>query len=85
MNSMKDLMTNVRSVLGMIIELGISLIALAVIIQVLFGAESTAFIGGNVVQNIIDLVGQLGSAGLVGLVAVGVLLYVFSKRATTTS
>lgn len=80
---MKEVVTNVRTVLGTAIELGISLIAIAVIIQVLFG--STAFFGQNVVENITALVGQLGSQGIVGLLAFGVLLWVFNKRAQTTA
>ena len=76
---MKEVVGNVRSIIGLGIELGISLIALAVLIQILFGTD--AFFGQNVVTNITNLVGQLGSQGIVGLFAFGVLLYVFQKRA----
>ena len=46
---MKEVVSNVRQGLGMCIELGIALIALAVLIQILFGTE--AFFGQNVVAN----------------------------------
>ncbi len=79
---MKEIFANVRGVLGMAIELGISLIAIAVLVQILFGTQ--AFFGQNVVANITGLIGQLGSEGLVGLFAFGVLIYVFNKRGQPT-
>ena len=59
-------------------EVGITLLALAVILQVLFGPD-VAFLPGDVVGNIIGLVGSLGSNGVVGLVAAGVLYWLFTK------
>jgi len=50
------------------INLGIKLISLAIVLQVVFG-HSVPFLGGNVIGTIIDIVYQLGSAGLVGLIA----------------
>ncbi|MDP6152947.1 MAG: hypothetical protein QF785_06170 [Phycisphaeraceae bacterium] len=78
---MKDVVNNVRYTLGLGIELGITLVALAVLVQILFGEQ--AFFGGSVVTNIIALVSELGSQGIVGLFAFGVLLYVFNKRAAS--
>ena len=60
-------------------EVGITLLALAVILQVLFG-PNVAFLPGDVVGNIIGLVGSLGSNGVVGLVAAGVLYWLFTKK-----
>lgn len=76
---MKEVIGNVRGIIGLAIELGISLIAVAVLVQILFGTEQ--FFGQNVVANITGLIGQLGQSGLVGLFAFGVLLYVFNKQA----
>ena len=50
------------------INVGIKLISLAIVLQVVFG-HSVPFLGGNVIGTIIDIVHQLGSAGLVGLIA----------------
>jgi hypothetical protein len=44
--------------------------------QVLFG-DAISFIGADVVGNITAIVGDLGSAGLVGLVTIGVLVWLF--------
>ena len=50
------------------INVGIKLISLAIVLQVVFG-HSVPFLGGNVIGTIINIVYQLGSAGLVGLIA----------------
>lgn len=71
----------VDNVLGWVMkltEVGVSLIALAVIVQIIFG-PSVAFLPGDVVGNIIGLVSSLGSQGLVGLVAAGTLYWLFTR------
>ncbi len=50
------------------INLGIKLISLAIVLQIVFG-HSVPFLGGNVIGTIIGIVGQLGAAGLVGIIA----------------
>ncbi len=52
--------------------------ALGVVIQILFGTGNTTFIG-NVTENLTNLISSLGSQGLVGLIALGVILYLLSK------
>tara|TARA_R110000868_G_scaffold266084_2_gene524996 strand:- start:383 stop:613 length:231 start_codon:yes stop_codon:yes gene_type:complete len=61
-----------------ILDLGIVVIAVAVILQLIFG-DAVPFVGGDVVANVIELVNALGSQGLVGLVALGVLVWSFNK------
>ena len=60
-------------------EAGVALLALAVVVQVIFGS-SAAFLPGNVVGNIVAVTTQLGSQGLVGLVAIWVLVHVFNRK-----
>ena len=60
-----------------ITEIGLALIALGVL-QILFGA-AVPFIGLDVVGSVVGIVKQLGSEGLVGLVAVWVLWGIYSK------
>ena len=50
------------------INVGIKLISLAIVLQIVFG-HSVPFLGGNVIGTIINIIYQLGSAGLVGLIA----------------
>jgi hypothetical protein len=61
-----------------IIEVGLAVIALTIVIQVLFG--QTPFVS-NVVGNLTKIVGDLGGAGFVGLIALLIILYLFSERA----
>ena len=60
-------------------EAGIALIALAVVIQVIFGTTNIPFVGGDVVGNILDIVGSLGAEGLVGLAAIAVIYAIFNR------
>lgn len=60
-------------------ELGLSLIALGVVLQIIFGA-AVPFIGLDIVGSIVGIVKQFGSEGLVGLVAIWVLWGIYSKK-----
>ena len=50
------------------INVGLKLISLAIVLQIVFG-HSVPFLGGNVIQEIMNIVGMLGAAGLVGLLS----------------
>jgi len=63
---------------GNITSIGIKLIAVAVVLQVLFG-PAVPFLGLDVIANITKIVASLGSQGLVGLAAVAVLYWSFNK------
>ena len=71
----------VQQILGWmrsITEMGLALIALGVVLQVLFGS-AVPFLGLDVVGSVVGLVKQLGSEGLVGLVAGWVLWAIYNK------
>jgi len=59
-------------------EAGVSLIALAIVLQIIFGG-TVPFIGGDIIGTITGIVAQLGAQGLVGLVAAAVLYKIFAK------
>jgi hypothetical protein len=61
-----------------ITELGLAIIALGVVLQIIFGA-AVPFLGIDVVGSVVSLVKQLGSEGLIGLVAIWVLWGIYSK------
>jgi len=69
---------SVRSSIKEITELGLALLALAIVATLLVGQPNMAFLG-DVVGNIMGLVAALGSAGLVGLISLGVVLWLFKK------
>lgn len=70
-----------KQVVGWISEAtqaGVALIALAIVLQVIFGG-TVPFIGGDIIGTITGIVAQLGAQGLVGLVAAAVLYKIFNK------
>ncbi|MFP6607519.1 MAG: hypothetical protein VCC67_18255 [Myxococcota bacterium] len=76
------MLDQVRGFLRAATELGLLLVALAVVMQLLFGS-AVPFVGGNVVGNITDLIASLGQQGLVGLIALLVIVYLFQRRPGT--
>lgn len=59
-------------------DIGIALLALAIILQLLFG-NNTQFLG-DVAGNIMKFVAAFGGQGLVGLIAIGVVLYILNRK-----
>ncbi len=76
---MPSFFDKLRGWLSQIVELGLLLIALGIVLQILFG-RAVSFIPGDVVGNLIGVVKAMGDNGLVGLIAVGVILWLFWKR-----
>ena len=72
------MLSNVTNWIKKLTEAGIGLVALAIVVQVIFGS-SVAFLPGDVVATLMGLIGSLGAAGLVGLVTAGLLYQIFSK------
>ena len=68
----------VKKWIGEITEIALLLIALGVAIEVLFGSQVPVFSG--IVTNLTGLISTLGENGLVGLVALGIILFLFEKR-----
>ena len=75
------LLTQVKRWLGEITEIALLLIAVGIAVEILFGA-SVPFFGGIVV-NLTTLLGTLGDNGLVGLIALSIILYLFNKSRVT--
>jgi len=59
-------------------EIGIAFLALGIVMQVIFG-KVVPFVGGDIIAHIVNLVAVLGSNGLVGLIAVGVIWAIFKR------
>ncbi|MGR3342374.1 MAG: hypothetical protein ACU0DI_03975 [Paracoccaceae bacterium] len=70
---------NAKKVISSITDIGVALLALAIIASLLVGPANMAFLG-DVVGNITSLVSQLGNSGLAGLIALGVVLWLFQNR-----
>ena len=65
--------------LGSIADLGVKLLAVGVILQIIFGT-AVPFLGLDILGNVIKFVAALGGQGLVGLVALGVLIWSFNRK-----
>ncbi len=73
-----DITGTLKSWIGALTDIGLMLLALAIVASLLIGGNLPFF--GGVVTNIIALVKDLGSNGLVGLIALGIIAWLFSKR-----
>jgi len=59
-------------------EAGVAVIALAVFVQIIFG-DDAAFLPGDILGSLIEIVSTLGGANLVGLLAAGLLYKIFTR------
>lgn len=73
-----DAITKIKAWIGAITDIGLMLLALAIVATLLVGGTLPFF--GGVVGNIVGLIRDLGSQGLVGLIALGVIIWLFAKR-----
>ncbi len=73
-----DIINTTKSWIAGLTEVGLMLIALAIVASLLVGGTVPFFDG--VVGNIVNFVKELGTNGLVGLIALGFILWLFSKR-----
>lgn len=73
-----DLMNTLKGWIGGLTEIGLMLIALAIVAALLVGPQLPFF--GNVTANIVALVKDLGANGLIGLIVLGFILWLFSRR-----
>ncbi len=72
------LVTTIKSWIGGLSSIALSLVGLSIILQVLFG-DNVVFVPMDVIGNISGLVASLGSSGLVGLIPVGVIYWIYKN------
>ena len=65
--------------IGEITEIALLLIALGIAVEILFGS-AVPFFGGKIVTNLTALLKTLGDNGLIGLIALGIILFLFRRR-----
>jgi hypothetical protein len=68
----------VKGSVGELTELGLMLLALAIVLGLLVGTSLPFF--GGVTANIMAWVKDLGANGLVGLITLGIVVWLFSNR-----
>ena len=75
-----DFLKKIGSWANQLTEIGVSIIALGVVLEVLFkGAVIPFWPEVSVVDNIMGILGGLSNEGLLGLVGAMVLYYIFKK------
>ena len=62
-----------------ITEVALVVIALGVVLQILF-PKALVFISADVTGNLIGLIDEFSGAGLVGLIAAWIVMYLIQKR-----
>ncbi|MHC4618704.1 MAG: hypothetical protein ACYTEQ_13240 [Planctomycetota bacterium] len=72
------ILEQVKRWLGEITEIALLLIALGIAVEVLWGQEVLFF--GGIVTNLTSLLQTLGENGFVGLIALGIILFLFQRR-----
>ncbi|HEX3885043.1 MAG TPA: hypothetical protein VHW66_20485 [Stellaceae bacterium] len=73
-----DAIGHMKGWIGGLTDIGLMLLGLAIVAALLVGGNMPFF--GGVVTNIIGMVKELGGNGLAGLIALGVILWLFSNR-----
>ena len=71
-------LTELKRWLGEITEISLLLIALGIAIEILFGSTVPFF--GGVVANLTALLKTLGDNGLVGLIALCIIMFLFYRK-----
>ncbi len=63
-----------------IVDLALVLIAFGVVVSIIFGIGSDTWYFGQITDNLIAFVNQLGQNSLAGILALMVIIYAFAKR-----
>ena len=74
-----DFLESLSGWIGQITEILLGLVALAIVLQILFGGGA-AFLPSDVVGNLVGLIQSLGDNGLVGLIALAIIIYLYKRN-----
>ena len=72
------LMDNIIGWVRKLTEAGVAVIALAVVVQIIFGSDA-AFLPGDILGRLTGIISALGGANLVGLVAAFLIYKIFTR------
>jgi len=73
------MLDTVKSWLRQIAEVGLLVIAAAVVLEVIFGSP-VDFIGLSILDNITALTRELGEQGLVGIISIAIIIWLYLRR-----
>ena len=76
-----EILTKIGSLVNKLTEIGLSVIALGVVLEVLFGGVGIPFWNEvSVIDNIMGILGGLNAEGLLGLVGAFILIHILKKK-----
>ena len=76
-----EILDTVKKWASSLAEVGVSLIALGIVLEILFKGVAVPFLPtASVIENVTSVVATLGSQGLVGLVAIWVLYGIWKAK-----
>ena len=73
------MLDTVKIWLRQISEVGLLLIAAAVVLEIIFGSP-VDFIGLSILDNITALTRELGEQGLVGIISIAIIIWLYLRR-----
>ena len=76
-----NFLAEIKKWLGEVTEIALLLVALGIVVEILFGSAVPFFSGANgIVANLTTLITALGENGLVGLIALSIILFLFYRK-----
>ena len=73
------MLDTVKNLLKQIAEVGLLLIAAAVVLEIIFGSP-VEFVGLSILDNITALTRELGEQGLVGIISIAIIIWLYLRR-----
>ena len=73
------MLDTVKSWLRQVSEVGLLIIAAAVVLEIIFGSP-VSFIGMSILDNITALTRELGQQGLVGIISIAIIVWLYLRR-----
>ncbi len=74
-----SMLDTVKNWLRQIAEVGLLVIAAAVVLEIIFGSP-VDFIGLSILDNITALTRELGEQGLVGIISIAIIIWLYLRR-----
>jgi len=74
-----SMLDTIKSWLRQIAEVGLLVIAAAVVLEIIFGSP-VEFVGLSILDNITALTRELGEQGLVGIISIAIIIWLYLRR-----
>ena len=74
-----SMLDTVKNWLRQIAEVGLLVIAAAVVLEIIFGSP-VDFVGLSILDNITALTRELGEQGLVGIISIAIIIWLYLRR-----